>query len=153
MTLDAIEPLPQTTISKMYNRLTTYLSFDQWAYVAVGFMMLFVCCYIAFYYFKFSTQKRMAFISSLIFLLFTMLAAVFAYIEFSKFESHKPAIVFTEEVGIKSEPNNRSESIFTLHAGTKVNVLEQLNDWKKIEIADGKTGWLLLDDIKELKDF
>ncbi|MCM4150490.1 tetratricopeptide repeat protein [Arenibacter sp. N53] len=153
MTLDAIEPLPQTTISKIYNKLTAYLSFDQWAYVAVGFMMLFVCCYIAFYYFKFSTQKRIAFISSFIFLLFSVLASLLAYLEFSKFKSDQPAIVFAEEVGIKSEPNNRSQAIFNLHAGAKVHVLEELNDWKKIQIADGKTGWLLADDIKELKDF
>ncbi len=153
MTLDAIEPLPQTTISKMYNQLTTYLSFDQWAYVAVGFMMLFVCCYIAFYYFKFSTQKRIAFISSLVFLLFTIIAVMLAYIQFSNFKSEQPAIVFSEEVGVKSEPNNRGQAIFTLHAGTKVNVLEQLNDWKKIAIADGTTGWIPSEDIKVLKDF
>jgi tetratricopeptide (TPR) repeat protein len=153
MTLDAIEPLPQTTISKMYNQLTTYLSFDQWAYVAVGFMMLFVCCYIAFYYFKFSSQKRIAFISSLVFLLFTIIAVMLAYIQFSNFKSEQPAIVFSEEVGVKSEPNNRGQAIFTLHAGTKVNVLEQLNDWKKIAIADGTTGWIPSEDIKVLKDF
>lgn len=153
MTLDAIEPLPQTTISKMYNKLTTYLTFDQWAYVAVGFMILFVCCYIAFYYFKFSTQKRLAFISSLIFLLFTIVAVLLAYIQFSNYKSERPAIVFSEEVGVKSEPNNRGQAIFTLHAGTKVHVLEQLNDWKKIAIADGTTGWIPSEDIKVLKDF
>ncbi|MCK0188633.1 tetratricopeptide repeat protein [Arenibacter sp. F20364] len=153
MTLDAIEPLPQTTISRLYNKLTSYLSFDQWAYVAVGFMMLFVCCYIAFYYFRFSTQKRIAFISSLVFLLFTVLAVLLAYLEFSEFESDQPAIVFSEEVVIKSEPNNRSQSVFTLHAGAKVNVLEQLNDWKKIRILDGTTGWIPSEDIKILKDF
>ncbi|MCK0147946.1 tetratricopeptide repeat protein [Arenibacter sp. F26102] len=153
MTLDAIEPLPQTSISKLYNKLTAYLSFDQWAYVAVGFMILFVCCYIAFYYFKYSAQKRIAFISSIIFLLFSVLSVILAYFQYSKFQSDQPAIVFAEEVGIKSEPNNRSQAIFNLHAGAKVHVLEELNDWKKIQIADGKTGWLLADDIKELKDF
>lgn len=153
MTLDAIEPLPQTTISKIYKQLTSKLTFDQWAYVAIVFMMLFVCCYIGFYYFKFSTEKRIAFISSFIFLLFSLIAVILAYVQYSKFKSDQPAIVFAEEVGIKSEPNNRSQAIFTLHAGSKVHVLEQLNDWKKIQINDGKTGWLLADDIKELKDF
>jgi len=153
MTLDAIEPLPQTAISKLYKKFITYLSFDQWAYVAVGFMMLFVCCYIAFYYFTFSSQKRIAFICSLIFLLSTVLAVIVAYLQFSNFQSEQPAIVFSEEVGIKSEPNDRSQAIFNLHAGTKVNVLEQLNDWKKIEISDGTTGWIPAEDIKILKDF
>ncbi len=153
MTLDAIEPLPQTSLTKFYNKLTHYLSFDQWAYVGVVLMMLFVGCYIAFYYFKFSTQKRIAFISSIIFLLGSLMAVFLAYFQFQKFNSDQPAIVFAEEVSIKSEPNNRGQTVFSLHAGTKVNILEHLNDWTRIGISDGSTGWIPSEEIKILKDF
>lgn len=153
MTLDAIEPLPQTSLTKFYNKLTHYLSFDQWAYVGVVLMMLFVGCYIAFYYFKFATQKRIAFISSIIFLLGSLMAVFLAYFQFQKFNSDQPAIVFAEEVSIKSEPNNRGQTVFSLHAGTKVNILEHLNDWTRIGISDGSTGWIPSEEIKILKDF
>lgn len=153
MTLDAIEPLPQTSLAKFYNKLTHYLSFDQWAYVGIIFMLLFVGCYIAFYYFKFSTQKRIAFISSIIFLLGSLMAVFLAYFQFQKFNSDQPAIVFAEEVSIKSEPNNRGQTVFSLHAGTKVNILEHLNDWTRIGISDGSTGWIPSEEIKILKDF
>ncbi len=153
MTLDAIEPLPQTSLSRFYNKLTHYLSFDQWAYVAIVLMMLFVGCYIAFYYFKFATQKRIAFISSIIFLLGSLMAVFLAYFQFQKFNSDQPAIVFAEEVSIKSEPNNRSQTVFNLHAGTKVNILEHLNDWTRIGISDGSSGWIPAEEIKILKDF
>jgi len=153
MTLDAIEPLPQTSLSKFYNKLTHYLSFDQWAYVGIVLMMLFVGCYIAFYYFKFATQKRIAFISSIIFLLGSIMAVFLAYFQFEKFNSDQPAIVFAEEVSIKSEPNNRGQTVFSLHAGTKVNILEHLNDWTRIGISDGSTGWIPSEEIKILKDF
>lgn len=153
MTLDAIEPLPETTVSKLYKGLTNYLSFDQWAYLAVVFMILFVALYIAFYYFKFSTQKRIAFIGSMISLLLTFLMALLAYLEYGDFTSERPAVVFAERTSIKSEPNNRSQVVFDLHAGTKVDVMDQLNDWKRIQLADGKSGWILSGDIRELKDF
>ncbi|MCM4166667.1 Cell division coordinator CpoB [Arenibacter antarcticus] len=153
MTLDAIEPLPQSAVTKLINKVTSFLTFDQWAYIAVVFMILFVGFYISFYYFRFSTQKRIAFISSLVFLVFTLCAAALAYVQYDKFKTDRPAVVFAEQAPINSEPNNRSQLIFNLHAGTKVKVVDQLNDWKKIEIADGKTGWLLANDIKELKDF
>ena len=153
MTLDAIEPLPQTSLAKFYNKLTHYLSFDQWAYVGIVLMLLFVGCYIAFYYFKFATQKRIAFISSIIFLLGSLMAVFLAYFQFQKFNSDQPAIVFAEEVGIKSEPNNRGQTVFSLHAGTKVNILEHLNDWTRIGISDGSTGWIPSEEIKNLKDF
>ena len=62
-------------------------------------------------------------------------------------------IVFDNEINVRSEPNARGQNIFTLHEGTKVNVLESLNEFQKIKIADGKEGWLPEESIKLLKDF
>ncbi len=142
MTLDAIETMPETGLSKIYKKITGFLSFDQWAYSAIIFMLLFVLAYIAFYYFRYATQKRIAFITSMV----SLIIAV-------DFRATQPAIIFSEEVVIKSEPNNRSQEAFTLHQGTKVSVLEELNDWKKIQIADGKTGWIRSENIRLLKNF
>ena len=153
MTLDAIEILPETGISKIYKSITGFLSFDQWAYTAVTFMILFVLLYIAFYYFKYAVQKRIAFISSLASLIIGAVSFVFAFVLSNDFKADQPAIVFANEATIKSEPNDRSQAVFKLHEGTKVNVLEQLNDWKKIRIVDGKTGWVSSSAIKVLKDF
>ena len=65
----------------------------------------------------------------------------------------QPAIVFAEESKIKTEPNLRSEEAFKLHEGTKVQVLDTVDDWKKIKLSDGKTGWIVAQDIKLLKSF
>ncbi|MBT8184884.1 MAG: tetratricopeptide repeat protein [Eudoraea sp.] len=153
MTLDAIEVLPETGISKIYRRITGQLSFDQWAYTTVIFLVLFVLAYLAFYFLHNATKKRIAFISSLSFLLISIIAVIFAFMQFTQFKAEQPAIIFAEEVSVKSEPNQRSGEAFVLHEGTKVNVLEQLNEYKKIQLVDGKTGWVPSEDLKLLKDF
>ncbi|MBD1260215.1 SH3 domain-containing protein [Maribacter polysiphoniae] len=153
MTLDAIEVMPETGLARIYKTLTGFLSFDQWSYVAVIFMILFVLLYLAFYYFKYAMHKRIAFILSIVCLLISVMTVVFAFIQYNDFMADQPAIVFTSEVRIKSEPNKGSQPIFVLHEGTKVNVLDGLNEWKKIRIADGKTGWIPSESIKLLKDF
>jgi len=153
MTLDAIDTMPETGLSKIYQNVVGFLSFDQWAYVGVVFMVLFVLLYIAFYYFRYSSRKRIAFITSIITLLICIVSVVFAFLQYNKFKADGPAIVFANESSVKSEPNKRSQEAFALHEGTKVNVLDELNDWKKIRIADGTTGWIPSEDIKLLKDF
>jgi len=153
MTLDAIDTMPETGLSKIYQNVVGFLSFDQWAYVGVVFMVLFVLLYIAFYYFRYSSRKRIAFITSIITLLICIVSVVFAFVQYNKFKADRPAIVFANESSVKSEPNKRSQEAFALHEGTKVNVLDELNDWKKIRIADGTTGWIPSEDIKLLKDF
>ena len=77
----------------------------------------------------------------------------FAFIQYNSYNSEQPAIVFAQECMVKSEPNNRSSEVFLLHEGTKVKVLDALEDFKKIELADGKIGWVHQDEIKLLKDF
>ncbi|SHI66484.1 SH3 domain-containing protein [Arenibacter nanhaiticus] len=153
MTLDDIETLPQAGISRFYKTVTSFFSFDQWAYLAVIFMILFVALYILFYFLAYAAQKRVAFISALVFFVFSIGSFIFAYVQYSDFEADQPAIVFAEEISIKSEPNARSQEVFVLHAGTKVNVLNQLNDWKKIALINGKTGWVPAEEIKDIKDF
>ena len=153
MRLDAIEQMPESAFSRFYNATIAKLSFDQWSYLAVGFMFLFVLAYIAYYLFQGATRKRISFVSSLVAVALCVLSVGFAYLQFQRNTSNNPAIVFTREVAVTSEPNDRSEKIFTLHEGTKVNILEKLGDWQKIKIADGQTGWLPETSLRLLKDF
>lgn len=153
MTVDSIETLPTNTITEFYDSIIGLFSFNQWGYLAIIFMCLFVLLYIAFYYFKYARRKRIALISSILALLISLISVVFGFMAYTDFEANQPAIVFADEVVVKSEPNKRSQEVFRLHEGTKLQVSEELNDWSKIEIADGQTGWLNSEDIKLLKDF
>lgn len=153
MTLDAIDTLPETGISKLYKNITGKLTFDQWAYLAIGTMFIFVILYIIFYYSSYSSRKRWAFIGSLFALSISIIAVLFAFIQQRDYNESQPAIIFAEESLVKSEPNEASSQVFVLHAGTKVNVLNQLEGWNKIKLTDGKTGWIHRNELKLLKNF
>jgi len=153
MTIDAIEPLPQTSISKLIASFKNILSFNQWSYAAVFCMFLFVAFYLAFYFVRFTNQKRISFIISVIFLSFSIISVLMAVVQYQDFTATQPAIVFAEESRIKAEPNTRSEEVFILHEGSKVAVEDRLEDWVKIRLVDGKTGWMRTMDLKMLKDF
>lgn len=153
MALDVIEPLPETAISKLYSAITKRMSFDGWARLAVVFMVLFVILYIAYYLFRYSSKKRLAFVGSMVCLALALMCFALAFVEHRDFQNDRPAIVFSKETSVKSEPNSRGQEVFKLHEGTKVQVLDNLEDWRKIKIADGQTGWIPQDDIKPIKDF
>ena len=153
MTLDAIDTLPETGFAKIYNSVLGFFSFDQWAYTAVVFMILFVLLYIAFYYFRYASRKRLSFILSIICIFFATVAIIFAYLEYDAYQAERFAIIFSKESSVKLEPNLKSQEAFELHEGTKVNVLDELDSWKKIKIADGTIGWIPAEDLKLLKNF
>lgn len=153
MRLDAIEAMPKTAFARFYEATIQQLSFDGWAYLAVAMIFLFVACYVSYYLINSSTYKRITFITSLFAMGLCVVSVLFAYLQYEKYQANNPAIIFSREVTITSEPNGDSERIFALHEGTKVNVEESFEDWKKIKIADGQTGWLPADAIRLLKDF
>lgn len=151
MTIDAIDVVPDAGFSKLLNTTTHKMSFDQWAKTAVAFVFCFVVLFLL-YYFAYSTlNKRLTFIGSIAALILVFITLAFAFHKFNLDKQDNPAIVFAQESKIKSDPNNRSEELFRLHEGTKVQVLETYDDWKKIELSDGKAGWLISEDVRMLK--
>ena len=150
MTIDAIDVIPEGGLSKILKSITNAFSFDTWAKLAVGLSFGFVILFLMYYFAYSSSKKRMAFIGSIVSMLFLVLALLFAFHKYNLSKNDKPAIVFAQECKVKNEPNSRSEESFRLHEGTKVQILDTVNDWKKIKLADGKTGWISSDDIKAL---
>ncbi|GLU43375.1 tetratricopeptide repeat protein [Allomuricauda sp. NBRC 101325] len=153
MRLDAIEEMPQTEMSQVYNKVINWFSCNGWAYLTVIFSILFVLIYLAYYFIRMANQKRIAFIASFFSLGLAIFCVLMGYLQHDQQKKNNPAIVFNKEINVNAEPNSNSEVIFTLHEGTKVNILDELDGYKKIRIVDGQTGWLLEDSIKALKDF
>ena len=91
--------------------------------------------------------------TSMLSFILLVLSSVFAFKEYSYSKNNIEAIIFTQQVEIKNAPTSNSESVFTLHEGTKVKVLDTVDNWKKIRIADGKIGWIIADEIKILHIF
>jgi len=53
----------------------------------------------------------------------------------------KYAIIISPKVTIYVEPKENSKTSFILHEGSKIEILEVLDNWKKIKFANGKVGW------------
>ena len=63
----------------------------------------------------------------------------------------KYAVIFSQESAIKLEPELKSESIFYLHEGTKVMLIDSSNAyWTKIKLQDGRVGWISNDSLKKI---
>lgn len=150
MTLDNIEALPKSLGQKFRDSVILRFTHNTWSVIAVSFAFLFALLFLL-YHFSYSTyKKRIYFITSILSVIFVSLSLLFAFKNYQYKQTTVTAIIFALQTQVKSAPTNSSEVNFELHEGTKVFVLESLDNWKKIKIADGKTGWMLEEDLKEL---
>lgn len=153
MTVDNIEIIPEIGLSKIKKSIINAFNFDTWAVLSISFVLLFVVLFLGYYFSSATAKKRLAFIVSSTSLGLAIMCLFFAQQRYQYTQKDKPAIVFAKETDIKTEPNLRSEVAFMLHEGTKVLVLESYDEnWIKIKLADGKTGWIPSEDIKLLND-
>ncbi len=148
--IDSIEPLPKTVFSKWYHSISEIFTFDGWAILAVAFSIFFVVLFL-FYYFAFSERrKRLLFVSSMFFGILLIASLTMAFFTYGDYSKNQPAIIFASEIEVKTEPSMGSNVAFTLHEGTKVQILAQDGNWYRITLADGKDGWIPSTDLKQL---
>lgn len=140
-TVDKITPVPEFVMSTFIKRLQNLLSSDTWTWfsivmLAVVFALL--LCY------RFATQgraKKLSFAFSIVAALMFVLSLVFAINLRNRALSYDYGIITQPVCNVKSAPNNGGGNLFVLHEGTKVEIIEQVGGWCKIEIADGRQGW------------
>lgn len=150
MTIDVIEDLPQTLLQRFSANVIQKLPFDTWALIAVIASFLASILFLL-YHFSFTSKKKLFYFNtSIIAVIILIFSAVFAFQNYKTVQKNRPAIIFVDKVEIKNAPSTSSEEVFELHEGTKVLILDELENWKKIKIADGKIGWIYADDLKEI---
>jgi tetratricopeptide (TPR) repeat protein len=150
MTLDAIEPLPQTGFSTFLDRLFKALPVSGWALVCL-LTMFFACLFFGAYFMTgYSVRKRIFFSAALVFFVTSGFSMFIAYYQQAQLQSETTAVIFAQQVDFRAEPNLRSEVFVQLHEGTKIVVVEQIEQWAHVRLANGSMGWVPNEAIQQI---
>ena len=79
MTIDAIEVIPDIGFARVMNGIANVFSFDGWAYVTVGMVVLFVLMFLLYYFSYNTTKKRILFLSSFVFNFLGLIYPLFCF--------------------------------------------------------------------------
>jgi tetratricopeptide (TPR) repeat protein len=149
-TIDDIKVIPKVGFHQLIGSYTSALKPSSWGIWAIVLSFMAVGLFIGFYLSYVGLFKRLYFIGMMCLLLGVAVTTIAGFYEQNRIDSMHPAIVFDETAPVKSEPKASAPDAFVLHAGTKVEVLETLANWRKIELSDETTGWIDADKLKEL---
>ncbi|RAJ85410.1 TPR repeat protein [Chitinophaga dinghuensis] len=64
--------------------------------------------------------------------------------------NHHNGIVMMETIKVKAAPDGSSKDLFELHEGMKVKILDATREYCKVELTDGKNGWIICAGVKNL---
>ena len=141
--IDRIEPLPPSIAKRVYTFFTGLMNSEGWAVTSLIFALLFVLAKIA--------KPRLGKIAVPSLIIASMAFLTLLFIQ--KIErSEQYAIVFEPTVTVLSDPKMDAPVAFELHEGTKVRPLEPFEEFQKIEIANGQSGWIVTSSIRFIRE-
>ncbi|MDI1254848.1 MAG: tetratricopeptide repeat protein [Flavobacterium sp.] len=151
LAIDDFKEVPKVGFRKMLQDLTATFCYDTWGWIAVGLATVFLLLFIGYYFSRTTLSKRLFFIGMFVVLFVIIISVASAIFQKDAYKNDRPAVVFAEVTPMKNEPKSDAQDAVVLHEGTKVYVLEVLDDWKKIQLPDETEGWVEASAIKELK--
>ena len=141
-TLDKIDEIPPFLLVTWLEKVKYACSADAWAWISVGLVLIVAILLLGFRFFRRMGARKASFVFACIVALFALAALLFSLDEKSDALSSDAAVMIQPVSTVKSSPGDGGKSIFVLHEGTKVELLDSLGDWVKIELSDGRQGWV-----------
>lgn len=146
-TEDKIDAMPSFFLVRWWQSVVGAFSVRGWMWVLIAFSAALVAlgaCFFLSHDYALRKNSLMATLVTLVLWLVVLVATINA----SYRANHSNTAIVTAPLSVvKSSPNESSVDKFLLHEGTKVRLLDEMDSWVKIGIADGNKGWMPISDI------
>ncbi len=146
--IDKIDPVPQIFYKRWLNSIAEALPSNVWSKLPPALLWLALLFAGVFLFGYTVRQRKTGFILLICSLVLAMFAFFFAGKSHTIMHLDKAAIVMTPSAYVKSSPDTKGNDLFIVHEGTKVLLLDELNEWKKIKLLNGSVGWLKTSEIE-----
>ncbi len=146
--VDKIEPVPKLFYVQWWETLRNIFPANTWAWISVIVFTGIFLMAIIFMMSRNTTSRRATFWFGMIFIFLFMVSLIMSYQKYQKARSSEYGIVFTPTITVKSSPSKNSVDLFVIHEGSKVKVIDEVDEWYEIRIANGSEGWLPVSSIE-----
>jgi len=135
-TEDRLMPSKENAVTALFF-WTNDLNLKEHACLVISLNFLFWLSMIAWHYQPLSVLDTLR----KIVLGFFLLSICGAGIRFYFDSQEQLAVVLSKTIQVVSSPGAEAKTLFELHEGAVIEILDQQGDWEKISMGSGKTGW------------
>ena len=141
-TFDKIQELPKLFIVSWWEGLVTAFSVTGWSILAILFYVVLIASIAVYLLVRRAVFQRLAFMSGSISLAVLLLTFVFLFARVGRESSTNYGILLASTYSVKVSPDSKSNDAFVIHEGIKFSLEDNVSNWVKIRLADGKVGWI-----------
>lgn len=149
-TIDRIEPLPEFILFEWWESLLAAFTVNGWTYLTYFFFILFLSLVVIYFFARTISQQKLILFSGLGMLIVFLLSLSLLIVKVHRESTLRNGIVLSQSVTVKTSPDEKSTDAFVIHEGLKVNLEDNLDNWVKIRLVDGKVGWVEKDFVAQI---
>jgi tetratricopeptide (TPR) repeat protein len=139
---DKIEAIPELFIYRWAESLLTVFTLDTMLWLMYTFFLLTLGSFTYYLFAETYEQRRYSLMSGMTCSVLLIFGIANFVVQSYRESNTEFAVVMTDIANIKSAPDSKGNDLFVIHRGLKVQVLDNVNKWYKIRLADGKVGWI-----------
>lgn len=135
--IDDINQLPEIFYKQWFSNLINTISIYNWQIlIFISLILLIISLIVT----KIKTNNNLKIFNTFLSIITSITLTIYFIGNFSE-KNNTKAIVKENVVNIRSAPSDESSVQFTIHSGTKVVIIDAVENWFNISISDGRKGW------------
>jgi len=141
-TKDKIEKLPEFFLFEWWESTLSFFNVNQLTIVVYVIFILILTLILLYIISKNFKVRRLSFYSSIFTALLLLFSLVILTVKINREYNLKFGIILSQSVIVKTSPDPISKEAFIINEGLKVKIEDQVDNWYKIRLEDGKVGWV-----------
>lgn len=141
-TVDRISELPKLFIIQWWEILITSLSLNGWAVITIIIYLLLLTSIGVYFLSRKTNLQKIAFNTGVVSITFFIISLIILIARYNHEKTTNYGILLESAYSAKVAPDEKSNDAFLIHEGIKFIVEDNVNNWSKIRLSDGKIGWI-----------
>lgn len=139
---DHIREIPRFSLEEKLGEMLGGSDLNAWAQWSIWLCIISFIFFTAAVLLRNIIQRRVMFSFALVLSLITVISVIFAYKRYSDVRDRNEAIILAPRMDVKSEPRSSGTTLFILHQGTKITILQEVEEWYEVMLQNGNIGWI-----------
>jgi tetratricopeptide (TPR) repeat protein len=141
--IDKIDEIRDIFITTWLDKVMNLFSGNTWTAMFFSLTAISLLLLSFFIFSQTSKIRKLSFSGFCLFILLSATSFYFGYRQRSQALNRQEAIIYSQEVTVKSTPNNSGADLFIIHEGLKVRIIDKQGNYYRIILNDGKSqGWI-----------
>lgn len=141
-TIDKIDALPEFFIFEWWESFLALFTLKTWILLSIIFYFLMLFALAGYFLVGHIIPQRITFFSGTAVIIFLLITISVVAIKLNREEKRLEAVIVENSVVVKLAPNEKGKVGFIVHEGLKILIEDEIDNWNRVRLADGKVGWV-----------